>query len=141
MRPKNRTVWLHLKSLRAEHPDPDAPVLQGGGSRPNELFRQLRELADVAPKRNIESREERHWMLKDLRKTCATYYDEHVPDSSVEILGHSAGGITCRHDAHRAPLAFRAITTLPQPTAFESLARGFDGQCPCCRRTSLEAGV
>jgi hypothetical protein len=26
--------------------------------------------------------------LKDLRKTCATYDDEHVPESSVEILGH-----------------------------------------------------
>ncbi|MBP87087.1 MAG: hypothetical protein CMJ64_10285 [Planctomycetaceae bacterium] len=49
-------------------------------------------------------------MLKDLRKTCATYYDEHVPESSVEILGHSAGGVTAR----RAPLAFRAIMTIPQ---------------------------
>src|SRR5262249_56248192 len=42
--------------------------------------------------------------LKDLRKTCATDYDEHVPESSIEILGHSVGGITDRHDAHRAPL-------------------------------------
>jgi len=47
--------------------------------------------------------------LKDLRKTCATYDDEHVPESSVEILGHSVGGITYRHYAHRAPLAFKAI--------------------------------
>jgi len=31
--------------------------------------------------------------LTDLRKTCATYCDEHVPESSVEILGHSVGGI------------------------------------------------
>jgi len=53
-------------------------------------------------------------LLKDLRKTCATYYDEHVPESSVEILGHSAGGVTYRHYAHRAPLAFKAIMTIPQ---------------------------
>ena len=59
----------------------------------------------------------------DLRKTCATYYDEHVPESSVEILGHSVGGISYRHYAHRAPLAFKAIRTLPQPTAFSALLR------------------
>jgi len=74
------------------------------------------------------------WELKYLRKTCATYYDARVPESSVEILGHSVGGITYRHYAHRALLAFRAIMALPQPTAFSALARGFDGECPCCRR-------
>ena len=79
-------------------------------------------------------------MLKDLRKTCATYYDEHMPESSVEILGHSVGGITYRHYAHRAPLAFKAITTLPQPTAFSALAKGLDGKCPCCRRPFADAG-
>lgn len=96
----NRTVRLHLKSIRPECPDPDALVFQGGGTRPNNRFRTLCDLAGVAPKRSIESGEERPWVLKDLRKTCATYYDEHVPESSVEILGHSAGGITYRHYAH-----------------------------------------
>jgi Integrase core domain len=61
-------------------------------------------------------------------------YDEHVPESSVEILGHSVDGITSRHDAHRAPLAFKAIMALPQPTAFSALLKGGDGECPCCRR-------
>jgi hypothetical protein len=78
--------------------------------------------------------------LKDLRKTCATYYDEHVPESSVEILGHSVGGITYRHYAHRAPLAFKAIMTIPQPTAFSALLKGHDGECPCCRRPFADAG-
>ena len=59
---------------------------------------------------------------------------------SVEILGHSVGGITYRHYAHRAPLAFRAILSLPQPMAFTTLARGFDEQCPCCRCTFGETG-
>ncbi|MBW3596395.1 MAG: hypothetical protein KY475_03860 [Planctomycetes bacterium] len=62
----------------------------------------------------VDTGEDESWQLKDLRKTCATYYDEHVPESSIEILGHSIGGITCRHYAHRAPLAFKAIMTLPQ---------------------------
>ncbi len=82
----------------------------------------------------METGEEKLWLLKDLRKTAATYYDEHVPESSFEILGHSVGGVTYRHYAHRAPLAFRAIMTLPQPSACAAMANGFDGQCPCCRR-------
>lgn len=44
-------------------------------------------------------------------------------------LGHSAGGIAYRHYAPRAPLAFRAILSLPQPSAFTTLARRFEGRC------------
>jgi hypothetical protein len=49
----------------------------------------------------------------------------------------SANGI--KATGPRAPLAFRAILTLPQPSAFRGLANGFDGQCPCCRRSFSEA--
>ena len=52
---------------------------------------------------NLETGQDEPRELKDLRKTCATYYDEHVPESSVEILGHSFRGIIYRHYAHRAP--------------------------------------
>ena len=58
----------------------------------------------------------------------------------MEILGHSIGGITYRHYAHRAPLAFRAIMTLPQPTAFQALVKGSDSECPCWRRSYADAG-
>lgn len=34
--------------------------------------------------------------------TCATFKDEHMLESSMEILGHSVGGITWHHYAHRA---------------------------------------
>src|SRR5262245_8294231 len=57
----------------------------------------------------------------------------------AEILGLSAGWITCRHDAHRVPLAFKAIMTLPQPSAFLALVNGYDGECPCCRRRFADA--
>ena len=113
---------------------PDDPVFLGGGSRPNARFQELCDLAGIKPKTNVETGEDEPWELKDLRKTCATYYDEHMPESSIEILGHSVGGITYRHYAHRAPLAFKAIMTLPQPTAFSALVNGYDGECPCCRR-------
>ena len=88
---------------------------------------------------DIETGGEEPWELKDLRKTCATYHDEHVPESSVEILGHSVGGITYRHYAHRAPLAYRAIMTLPQPSAFSAILRGGDSECPCYRRRFADA--
>jgi len=86
-------------------------------------FQQLCKLAGIRPKSNADTGEDGPWELKDLRKTCATYYDEHMPESSVEMLGHSVAGITYRHYAHRAPLAFKAIMTLPQPTAFTSLTK------------------
>ena len=130
----NRTVHLHIKSIMPKDPDPDAAIFLGGGNRPNSRFRTLCSLAGIGPKTNVETGKEQPWALRDLRKTCATYYDEHVPESSVEILGHSAGGVTYRHYAHRAPQAFKAIMTLPQLSASYALSRGFDGQCPCCRR-------
>lgn len=133
-RPMNHVVHAHFRSLVHDSVDPETPVFEGGGSRPNKCFRELCNLASIKPKTDLEAGERKPWVLKDLRKTCATYYDEHMPESSIEILGHTVGGVTYRHYAHRAPLAFKAITTVPQPTAFQSLVRGFDGQCPCCRR-------
>jgi hypothetical protein len=58
----------------------------------------------------------------------------------VKILGHSVGGFTDRHYAHRAPLAFRAIMTLPQPPAFTAILKGIEGECPGCRRRIADAG-
>ncbi|MGA2699934.1 MAG: hypothetical protein ABSH35_02390 [Isosphaeraceae bacterium] len=139
-RPMNRIVHAHIKSIMPENPRPDDPVFLGGGSRPNARFRELCNLAGIMPKTNVENGEDQPWVLKDLRKTCATYYDEHLPESSIEILGHSVGGITYRPYAHRAPLAFKAIMTLPQPTAFLALVKGSDGECPCCRRRFADAG-
>jgi integrase len=138
-RPMNRVVHAHIKSIMPENPRPDDAIFLGGGARPNARFRDLCNLAGIKPRMNIETGDDETWELKDLRKTCATYYDAHVPESSIEILGHSVGGITYRHYAHRAPLAFKAIMTIPQPTAFLALIRGFDGECPCCRRRFTDA--
>ena len=135
----NRAVHAHLKSLRTDHTHPNDPVFLGGTSRPNLRFQELCNLAGIAPKTDADTGEQKPWVLKDLRKTCATYYDEHMPESSIEILGHSVGGVTYRHYAHRAPLAHKAITTLPQPSAFSALANGYDGQCPCCQRRFADA--
>lgn len=139
-RPMNRVVHAHIRSIQPLEPDPAAPVFVGGGARPNTRFQLLCGLAGLSPKRDPETGDNCPWELKDLRKTCATYYDEHVPESSVEILGHAVGGITYRHYAHRAPLALKAIMTLPQPSAFRSLIENGDERCPCCQRRFDDAG-
>ncbi len=106
----------------------------GGTARPNAVFKRLNALAGIRDKVDIETGVANDWLLQDLRKTCATYYDEHMPESSIEILGHSVSGVTYRHFAHRAPLAFKAIMTIPQRSAFMALPQGIEGECPCCRR-------
>ena len=129
-RPMNRVVNAHLRNIMPDDVRPDAPVFLGGSARPNARFQALCGLAGIKPRLNFQADKEEPWELKDLRKTCATYYDEHVPESSVEILGHSVGGITYQHYAHRAPLALKAITTLPQSTAFLALLKGVIASAP-----------
>ena len=123
-RPMNRVSQAHLRDIMPADPKPEAPVSLGGGARPNARFQSLCSLGGIKPGLDIETGGEEPWELKDPRKTCATYHDENVPESSVEILGHSIGGITYGHYAHRSLLAFRAITTLPQPTVFQALMKG-----------------
>jgi len=113
----------------------------GGGTPIEQLRRRdIREFLDSVYQRAVEHDGMNPGRtVKDLRKTCATYYDEHLPESSIEILGHSVAGITYRHYALRAPLAFKVIMTIPQPTAFLAMVKGYDGECPCCRRRFADA--
>src|SRR5262249_33799933 len=133
-RPMNHVVHAHLKSILPEIATPDGPVFLGGGARPNARFQELCALAGIRPRTNVETGVEEPWELKDLRKTSGTHHDAPPPRPSWDTRAHSAGAITPRHYAHRAPLAFKAIMTIPQPTAFSALIHGHDGECPCCRR-------
>ncbi|EMI16560.1 hypothetical protein RMSM_06516 [Rhodopirellula maiorica SM1] len=133
-RSMNRAVHVHLRSLEPPRLAPEEPIFFGGTARPNAVFKRLIALAGIRNKVDIETGIAKDWLLKDLRKTCATYYDEHMPESSIEILGHSVSGVTYRHYAHRDPLAFKAIMTIPQPSAFMALPQGIEDECPCCRR-------
>jgi hypothetical protein len=85
-RPMNRVVHAHIKSIMPVNPAPDDPVFLGGSERPNARFQELCKFAGVRPRTNVETGKEEPWLLKDLRKTCATYYDAHIPESSIEIL-------------------------------------------------------
>ena len=97
-------------------------------------------LAGIKPRLDIETGEAEPWELKDLRKTCTTYHDEHVPESWWRSWGIRSAGSLYRYYAHRSPLAFRAIMTLPQPSAFSAILRQGDSECPCCRRRFADTG-
>lgn len=79
-RPMNRVVHAHIRSILPDDPRPNDPVFVGGGSRPNRWFRDLCRRAGIRLKTDVETGEQKPWLLKDLRKTCATYYDAHVPN-------------------------------------------------------------
>jgi len=130
----NRAVHAHLRRLQPPTPVPDEPIFAGCTARPNANFKRLITLAGIRDKVDVETGVAKDWLLIDLRKTCATYYDEHMPESSIEILGHSVSGVTYSYYAHRDPLAFKAIMTIAQPSAFMGLPHGIDGECPCCRQ-------
>ncbi len=66
----NRVVHAHLKRHYAREPEPDEPVFPGGSSRPNRQFQLLCDLAGVKPKQDVETGDEKLWVLKDLRKTA-----------------------------------------------------------------------
>ena len=68
-------------------------VLPPGQDGKGSCFQALCGLAGIRPKKDVETGKEEPWELKDLRKTCATYRDEHVPESSVETPGHSEGSV------------------------------------------------
>jgi hypothetical protein len=110
-RPMNRDDHAHLKSIMPEQPQADEPVFLGGGARPNSRFEALCQLASIQLKKDIETGDEKHRELKDLRKTCATYYDEHMPESSIDpgtlrrrhhvptLCPPRANGLQSHHDA------------------------------------------
>jgi hypothetical protein len=77
-RPMNHVVHAHLKSILPENANLDEAVFLGGGARPNARFQELCALAGIRPRTNVETGVDEPWELKDLRKTCATYYDEHL---------------------------------------------------------------
>lgn len=112
----------HLDAIRPAKVDPDAPVMGlAGGGKPAERFQELCRLAKLAEKWDPELQRPAPWVLKDLRKTCATVHDANLPGAARMVLGHSAGTITERHYANELPVLVRALSTLPQPAAFRSI--------------------
>jgi hypothetical protein len=106
----------------AEPGDPDPPIFGlAGGSKPAERFRELVTLARIAEKLDVETGEPTPWVLKDLRKTCATAHNASMPGTAQYVLGHSTGVITDIHYASVLPMLLKCFAALPQPRAFRSI--------------------
>ena len=60
-------------------------------------------------------------------------------NSAWQASAVTAPDTNCGGTGRGTELAFQAIMTLPQPTAFLSLLRGYERECPCCRRRFADA--
>ena len=94
---------------------PCHPRRRGTSQRP--LPDPLCELAGIKPRKNIETGKEEPWELKDHRKTCATYHDEHI----LEVVGRGSSAIRSAASptgtTHYArPLAFKGDSMSLPPT-------------------------
>jgi hypothetical protein len=116
--PIHPVVRAHLERIRPQRElfeRGGAIFGRAGGTDPNERFRQLVAAAGLPAKIDpITSRPVRY-VLKDLRKTCATAYGA---ERARLILGHTDGTITERHYANRLPEVLRAVKEIRVPRAF-----------------------
>jgi len=120
--PLEPVVRAHLDEIRPEDVDPEEPILgRAGGMRPCQRFQRLARAAQLQDKVDIETGAVTPWVLKDLRKTCATAHNANRPGSAQYVLGHSGGAITDKHYANALPVLLEAFRTLPQPRAFRSI--------------------
>ncbi len=91
----NHVVHAHLKSILPENLSPDAPCLPGRGSRGRTRGFPGACAPSPASSRGTNAETGVRRSPWELEGPCAqdraqvTYYDEHLPESSVEILGHS----------------------------------------------------
>ena len=72
--------------------------------------------------------------VEELGRKKAREFLDWVYERAVSEDGGNPGRTSNKARDHRAPLAFRAITTLPQPSVYSALINGYDGESPCCRR-------
>jgi integrase len=117
--PLDEILAAHLRSIRPADADPQTPIFgSAGGAKPNIRFRGLIQRARIEPKFDLESGAAKPWVLKDLRKTCATV---HGVELGRMVLGHASGSITEEHYANTVPEVLRAIRAMEHPEAFRSI--------------------
>ena len=118
--PLDEIARAHLDAVRPAHVDPEAPVIgrSAARGRPCDVLRRLIAWAKVPPKLDVETGRAMPWVLKDLRKTCATSHGEEV---ARLVLGHSAGTITGKHYASSLPRLVEAFRQFAQPAAFRTI--------------------
>lgn len=108
--PVHPIVRAHLESIRPSQWSPGDRVFGvAGRSKPNEVFRELISRAGLEDKLDAETGDTQPYVLKDLRKTCAT---AHGAVRGRLILGHADGTITEKHYANQLPEVLAAVREL-----------------------------
>ncbi len=121
--PIHPVVRHHLDAIRptGELFDRSSAVFgRAGGTDPNERFRGLVEAAGLPAKLDAQTGQRVPYVLKDLRKTCATAYGGR--DARL-ILGHADGTITDKHYANRLPEVLAAVKRVKYPRAFRDVCQ------------------
>jgi hypothetical protein len=116
--PIHPVVHRHLDLIRPQGDlfDRGAAIIgRAGGTDPNERFRELVCEAGLSAKIDPETGQRINYVLKDLRKTAATYYGDR--DAGL-ILGHVPDSITARHYENPLPRIVRAVKRVKYPRAF-----------------------
>lgn len=127
-RPLPEILAAHLKRL-AQHRAEDAPLF-GVCRRPDYLWKRIVSAAAIPQPTYVDDdgKHSHTWVLKDLRKTCATIYETAMPGSAEVILGHSTSQITRKHYADQEPAAWKAIAAIEYPKSFARVFRNTDSQ-------------
>ena len=109
-RPMNRVVHAHLKSIRPETPQPDgdqsSPVARHGPTSSSSYLCELGRR--IKPKQDVETGEEKLWVLKDLRKNCC------------DLLRRAHAGIVNRDSRPLGRRRHVPALRSPRPTGVQS---------------------
>jgi len=118
--PLDAVARAHLEVARPAVCNPETPIIGRAAARgrPCRILRKLIRWAGIPDKLDVETGAAVPWVLKDLRKTCAT---AHGPDVARLVLGHSSGSITERHYASSLPRLVEAFRSFPQPPALRGI--------------------
>jgi len=119
--PLNEVAAGHLRSLATPlGAREELPVFDWPWS-PKELYGQWQAIVDAAgvrPKKSLDGSEDDEYSLKHLRKTCATWHQQHSPGVAPLILGHAKRSVSDEHYVAAEGQILRAVLGLPQPEAF-----------------------
>lgn len=137
-RPSKRlrqVATVHASGLRrwSDNPYSDAPTLHRDGIRRNTSSANsqpwLAHFRSVVSNPAKSLLDFRRCSARRARCTMASMCRRHLSGSRPTALVN-------RLPALRAPLPFRAILGLPQPSAFTTFARSFSGRCPAAKEAS-----
>ena len=137
-RPMNKTVHAHIRSIMPNNLARTIRCSSAEARAPTCVSANSAIWPASNPRRMSKQEKRKHGCSRTFERLARPTTTSTFPNPRSRFLDMQFEGVTYRHYADRAPLAFKAIMTIPQPSAFGALVRGFNGECPCCRRPFVE---